>query len=149
MTKITYVQEVVLEHQSDACLIWPYGLDGRGYPFLKVNRRRVIGTRHICTLTHGAPPSPTHQAAHSCGNPSCVNPRHLRWATPKENVADKLLHGTDNTGSRNGRAKLNEDMVRAIRCDRRRRTEIAASYGVSDTTIRQIKDGTSWRHVSQ
>jgi hypothetical protein len=34
------------------------------------------------------------QAAHSCGQASCVNPAHLRFATAVENAADKNIHGT-------------------------------------------------------
>jgi hypothetical protein len=53
-------------------------------------------TRVMCKLAHGPAPTPKHHAAHSCGkgHEACINPKHLRWATPRENAADAKLHGT-------------------------------------------------------
>ncbi|WP_292637037.1 hypothetical protein [Mesorhizobium sp.] len=52
--------------------------------------RRV--SRLVCEEVHGPPPSPDHEAAHSCdnGDLGCATKRHLSWKTPKENTADKF-----------------------------------------------------------
>jgi hypothetical protein len=42
-----------------------------------------------------------HQAAHGDGNPGNNVLSNLRWATPKENAADMLVHGTRLFGSKN------------------------------------------------
>ena len=42
---------------------------------------------------------------HLCGNHWCVNPKHLKVGTPKENSDDKYLHGTMPFGERNGMKK--------------------------------------------
>lgn len=69
---------------------------------------------------------------------------NLRWATRKENAADRKLHGTNTQGERNGRALLCEAKVRAIRADKRKLREIAADYGVSHSTIHYAKCGRNW-----
>jgi hypothetical protein len=50
--------------------------------------------RFVCTLAHGEPPTPTHQAAHECGNGhhNCINPKHLKWRTPLENSLQAKIH---------------------------------------------------------
>lgn len=30
-----------------------------------------------------------------CHNRGCVNPRHLRWGTRQDNIADRILDGTN------------------------------------------------------
>jgi hypothetical protein len=52
---------------------------------------REAAHRAMCRLIHGNPPTPKHQAAHSCGNGrrGCVHPGHLRWATDAENRAER------------------------------------------------------------
>src|SRR5271157_4590362 len=91
---LRFLQEVVLTYESDTCLTWPFGKGGDGHGMISLDGRRRLVNRLVCKIYHGAPPSQRHQAAHNCGFSSCVNYRHLRWATPAENTADKILHGT-------------------------------------------------------
>jgi hypothetical protein len=85
----TFFETVVLAHESDECLLWPFALNYMGYG--KLGGRIV--SRLVCRAVYGPPPR-DHEAAHSCTNKNCVSARHLRWATHKENEADKYLHGT-------------------------------------------------------
>ncbi len=92
--------------KDDACLIWPfkrhnktkYAIWTRTTDGGKVvrGRRSPYIAREICYRLYGEPPTPEHQAAHSCGkgHEGCVNGSHLRWATPSENENDKKGHGT-------------------------------------------------------
>ena len=63
----------------------------------------------------GPPPSPIHQAAHNDGNPHNDVLGNLRWATPKENCADRVVHGTLRYGSRHARTKTSVETVRRAR----------------------------------
>lgn len=48
----------------------------------------VLVTRQVCTWYQGLPPTPAHEAGHTCpgGERSdCVNPQHLQWMTREEN----------------------------------------------------------------
>jgi len=131
-------------HQGDACLLWPYAT-ARGYGKAWAGDRLVNVHNHICRTVHGAPPTPRHQAAHTCGVRLCVSPHHLRWATQAENEADKLLHGRHTRGERNGFAKLTRAAVSAIRAQPEKRLiDWAAEYGVSKQTICKARLRQTW-----
>lgn len=69
--------------------------------------------RLVARTFHGEPPSPAHHAAHNDGVPSNNRESNIRWATPAENQADRLLHGTAPRAA-DGRF-LKADMVRKAR----------------------------------
>lgn len=93
-----FYRQVVLPYDGDECLLWPYAALSSGYATLHLNGRAQIVSRLVCEETYGPPPTRHHEAAHRCGKGhlGCVTRSHLRWATPTENQADKLLSGTDN-----------------------------------------------------
>ena len=110
--------EKALATETDDCIIWPFcRLSKDGYAVISANGRNTIVSRIVCERVYGLAPSPTHQAAHSCGNGhlGCINHQHLRWATPKENCADKKLHGTERRGENTVHAKLTETDIPKIR----------------------------------
>lgn len=160
LTPLSYRRNVctpwIEEHVNwtgDDCLIWPFQrLQDSGAAAVKYKGRQTIAARVMCELAHGKPPTPEHQAAHSCGkgHEGCVNPKHLRWATPVENNADKRLHGTHVEGERIPWAKLTEAKVRDIR----RRAGSASwsalgrAFSVRASTIGKIIHRQSWRHVA-
>lgn len=107
-------------------------------------------SRTILTAFIGPPPTSKHEAAHGDGNISNNQLGNLRWATPKENTADKWLHGTMRNGSQMHASKLSEKKVIAIR--RLSRTgmvgaQIAKKYNVARNTIYDIVHRRTWAHV--
>ena len=86
------------------CLLWPYGKNSSGYGQTSIESggKLVTASRIMCMLAHGEPEHHMLDAAHSCGNRPCVNPNHLRWATPEQNMQDTRLH---KTGSYRDRAR--------------------------------------------
>jgi hypothetical protein len=133
------------------CLIWPYAKMTNGYPLTWWNNKKAGGHRVMCELANGPPPSPEHEAAHSCGNGrnSCISPVHLNWKTPMENSAEKYAHGTMTMGSASPFAKLTEYDIPIIRkmFETKSDVEIAKKFGVSDSAIYLIRKGHNWRHV--
>lgn len=140
-------------YSDDACLIYPFkGRSARGYAIASVRRQTVGAHRLMCTLAHGEPPSPNLHAAHSCGVRDCVNPRHLRWATAKSNLADRVAHGTMIRGSQQHNAKLNEEQVTEITkrlLAGESQKALGDEFGVSRGSVKAIARGQTWKHVTQ
>ena len=87
---------------SNKCLFWPWGTAGEGYAVMRLNGEMIYVSRLVCEQIHGAPPTPFHQTAHSCGKGhlGCIAGNHVRWATRAENEQDKKQHGTYYRGTR-------------------------------------------------
>lgn len=133
-----------------ACLTWPFGYAGAGYASpVTIGDRTALACIFMCEAAHGAKPSSEHEVAHSCGNgvKRCIHPKHIRWATPAENDADKDVHGTRVRGTNQPAAKLDEAAVRLIRQMTESQQLIAKRFGVSRSAIRQVLSGKTWSHV--
>lgn len=145
---LRWIHEVALRWEEDACLEWPFAknLDGRGVVYF--DGKNIPAHRLIARFALGEPPEPNYHAAHSCGmgHSGCVNPRHLRWATCKENVNDTLAHGTRNRGERHGSSRLTEAIVREIRSMEGALSQegIAKKFGISREHVRNIHQRRRW-----
>jgi hypothetical protein len=74
----------------------------------------------------------------------------LRWGTKRDNWFDKIAHGTDQRGSRDGNAKLTEEGVLAIRAAREAgetKASIAARYGITPSAVYMIEHRKRWAHI--
>lgn len=139
--------EAAAASSTDDCILWPYPLLDSGYGQLAVNGRRWTAHRLALVMASGVDRDGMHAAHGDCHNRACINPRHLYWATPSGNAADKVRDGTSQRGHRAGRAKLTEADVYSIRsalADGEYQTVVAARFGVSQTTISSIATGQTW-----
>jgi hypothetical protein len=89
--------------------------------------------------------TPNDVVMHSCDNPICVNPSHLKIGTTLDNVKDR---------DRKGRlcSILKPSDIPDIRDSLRRgicAAEIAAVYGVKPATIQNIAAGRTWAWVPE
>lgn len=132
-----------LDHESDMCLFWPFSLNVKGYGVVRWRGRSTIASKVVCELAHG-PIAYGQEAAHSCGNPACCNPKHLRAASSAENKADMKSHGTALCGERNPMAKLTAGQVAEIRKRGGNQSELARKFGVDPKTINLIVRGVNW-----
>lgn len=139
----------MLSDETDDCILWPYGRNTYGYGVMQYEGRPQATHRVSCLLAHGDPPSPRHtDAAHSCRNRHCFNPRHLRWATRQENLHDMLRDGTSTRGSKSGHAKLTEQDVLLIReqvAAGVQQKVFAEKFGVHAVTISSIVTRRNWQ----
>ena len=134
-----------LTYTGNDCLIWPFAKTKHyGYPVIGWEGKNQRVPRLVCTLVHGSCPE-GHETAHNCGNRVCINPKHLRWATHRENCADKIKHGTSLTGERNGNSILTQKQVELIRASREGPKALSLRYGISQQQICGIQQGYSWR----
>lgn len=144
--------EAALHSDTDECVFWLRAKkpDGRGN--IKYQGRFYTPARLVCILAYGAPPAPSLEAAHSCGNGhlSCINPRHLRWATPVENAADREMHGRQVKGSMCHMAKLAERDIPTIRRllqSGMTLQAIANRYRVNRQSIANVRDRKTWSWI--
>ncbi|MGE0584101.1 MAG: HNH endonuclease [Flavobacteriaceae bacterium] len=137
----SFITAIAIPFDADICLEWPFLRNAQGYGQVQWGGRKQLAHRVVCEEVHGGAPSQRHQAAHGCGNSSCVNPHHLRWATPKENDADKLRHGTLQFGERHPNARLSDDDVDTIRRLRGRisQAEIGRMFGIRQSSVSRIQ----------
>lgn len=143
-----FFKNEVLNFKGEECLFWPYLKSRTGYAVVSMDSKRGYASRYACEAVNGPPPTPGHEAAHSCGNgrQGCVNPGHLSWKTPKENSADKIFHGTSGKGEKNPGARLTSEQVLAIRSVRGSEPQhvTASRFGVSRSNVQHIQTRNSW-----
>jgi hypothetical protein len=144
-----FIANVIIPFDGDECLIWPFYRSPQGVAKTSRNGQSQIVSRVVCERVYGPPPTDKHEAAHSCGkaHEGCVNPKHLRWATPVENAQDKLVHGTNLSGERHNMAKLCWQDVTEIRMLKGylSQREIGDMYGVNKENIGYIHRGKRWK----
>ncbi len=90
------------------------------------------------------------ECAHIDGNPSNCHFTNLKWATHKENINDKVAHGTNLFGEKCIQSQIdNGDVVRifemrsqGISCH-----EIGKEFGLHPCYVRLILTGKRWAHL--
>lgn len=88
---------------------------------------------------------------HSCDNPPCVNPRHLRAGTQVENILDMKRKGRAPSykAEKNPRTKLTWDDVRSIREGYKEgivtRKTLGELYGITESSIGRILGHHTWK----
>jgi len=142
--------ERCLTHEGNDCLVWPFNRCGRsGIPQITISRTTRSPARIICEKVYGPPPTPKHEAAHSCGNShlGCVNRNHIRWATHAENEMDKRKHGTAPIGEAHGMAKITDEIALEIIHSKESLTKVSARFGISYGTAGKIRRREKWKHL--
>lgn len=91
---------------------------------------------------------------HSCDNPCCCNPDHLRCGNAKENMNDKKERNREKylRGSDLPHTILNEDDVYKIKEDllnNHDATELAKQYNVNPKVIMDIRATKTWKYIHE
>lgn len=131
----------------DECWPWTACVDRRGYGRIGVDGKKGLASQ-VSLVLDGRPRPTGGHALHSCHNPTCVNPRHLRWGTHAENMRDKIAIGNQPRGEKHGIAKLTEEKVRAIRAMPGSNSQIAKAFNVTPSLIHYVQRRKIWRHVA-
>ena len=123
--------------------------------YLRIDLRRDGQTFHRqlhCLVLESfvGPCPPGMECAHDDGVRTNCALDNLQWKTRRDNHADKLRHGTHQSGEANGAAKLSAEDVRQIRAQRGflSQTHLAHMFGVTNSTIHLIHAGRNWRHAA-
>jgi hypothetical protein len=117
-----------------------------GYFRVKASNRLWL-VHQLVLMAFVGPKVGNQQCCHNNGNPKDNRVENLRWDDPKHNVADRLVHGTHQLGSKNHRAKLTEQQAIEILLSKDRIKDIAEKYSVSPSLVCNIKSGCRWPHL--
>jgi hypothetical protein len=140
--------EMAVDYTGNDCLIWPYHRNWNGYGVIEFRGQRNYRVhRIICERRHGPTPADKQVAMHLCGTPACVAPAHLRWASQRENLADRVNHGTMTRGARLPHTKLKEADIPRIRTLAKlgtNNTQLAKRFGVTRKAISHLVNRKTW-----
>lgn len=78
--------------KTDSCWLW-IGGQSKGYGQLKIDKKRVYAHRFSFEYHNDMILLPSQLLLHSCDNPACVNPQHLRIGSHLDNTTDMIERG--------------------------------------------------------
>ena len=91
------------------------------------------------------------QILHSCDNPCCINPEHLRVGTNYDNVQDRQAKNRQAKGISHGRHKLTENEVLEIKrlysTGKYTQQELSDNFNMSRSHICNIINNKFWKHI--
>lgn len=133
------------ERPTTPCIEWRGCRDKDGYGLRKFRRKRWRAHRAAYVESVGEL-EPGVIVRHQCDNRACTNPEHLVAGSLSENAIDKSLRSP-----RGSNLKLSPEQVleiwRQLQAGRSQRV-IARDFGVSRRTVRSIKTGYTWAHLT-
>lgn len=133
------------------CWEWPGSRTPLGYGLIWSSGRTLLAHRVSWELHNNEIIPEGMIVLHSCDNPACVNPAHLSIGRMADNSEDMKAKGRQARGAKIPTAVLDETAVRAIRSLRVGgipTRNLAAMFGVSQTTVCQVLSGKTWKHVA-
>lgn len=139
--------------KSDGCWLWTGSTSSRGYGnFVVGGNINCLAHRLSWAIANQQEAPMDKVMRHKCDTPLCVNPAHLELGTQKENIADAKRRGHYIFGEHNGKAKLTDFEVYAMRrlhyVDGLTIVEVGRRYNVTGDTAWSAIRGKTWAHVA-
>jgi len=146
-TSLEVFRELVLL-ETDDHVLWPLGVDVGGYG--RVHLANDMSRKAHQMALERREERPTgriacHVAGLGCPK-SCINYRHLYWGTHAQNMADKVIDGTNQPT----RGRLDPEAIRVIRnlAGTVPQQELADRFGVKRQSISLVLNGRTWTNVA-
>ena len=142
--------ERVQKNALSECWPWLGFRDKPGYGRLSYQGQMISAHRLAWQLHNSQLIPPGKCVLHSCDNPPCCNPAHLRVGTLEGNNADRAAKNRGNRpiGEANPKHKMTWADVREIRrlysTKQANRVALAATYNVWASTISDIVKMRTW-----
>jgi hypothetical protein len=146
--------EYSIDPVTGCWIVVSHALNCTGYPLVQRNGQRMHAHRYSYELAFDPIPDGLY-VCHHCDNKRCINPEHLFLGTQADNMQDAVQKGriargihVAHYGEANGRSKLIEADVRAIRADKTlTQGELGKRFGIGHVQISRIKSGERWVHI--
>lgn len=137
---------------ENGCLIWKNATQkSRGYGWLWYKGRPMLANRLALQMKLKKDLADNIFACHTCNNPPCCNPEHLKEGTNQENMDYKVSSGRQSRlkGEENPDSVLTTEQVIEIRAlqDLFSKRELSEMFSVSSVTIANIIKRKSWKHI--
>jgi hypothetical protein len=138
---------IIYSINDEGCFIMYGGTTAdMGYRRITKQGKQEFAHRYVYRIYNGEIP-PHYVVRHTCHNPKCVNPAHLKVGTHKQNMEDKAKRDIFK-GEGSCQAKLNDEKAREIYLSTDSVTNLANKYGVGRSTVQSIRSDKSWTHVT-
>lgn len=140
---------------SNGCWDWLGSVRPDGYGKITSSGKQYLAHRLAYCIWRGMAMESEKLVLHKCNNKRCCNPSHLYAGTQAENVNDAIRAGVKfgswNIGRYNGmgnpNAKLTPRAIEGIKAAIKKGLslkQIRNKFGISNTPIYKIKNGTHW-----
>lgn len=139
------------QRMPNGCIVWTGAKDKDGYG--KFNKKGWPGRAHRAAyaVTHGPIPQGA-MVRHTCDNPPCINPDHLRIGNALDNATDRVQRDRfDKTNPRYNRVRLSMEAAQEIRAKYRagaRQRDLAQQYGVGRDQISRVVNNLNWKETA-
>lgn len=136
----------------DECWPWKRARSKKNYGRFAI-KYRVVNAQRVAYVLANGPFDESLFILHSCDNPCCQNPNHLRVGTNKENHEEKMAKGRQGAahGERSGRAKLKTNQVLEMRkifaAGGVTKAQIAKMFSIAAITVSNIINRKRWSHI--
>ena len=135
-----------VDDPDDACWEWIASKNMSGYgQIMMPGGRPMLASRFAMLITHGTIPD-GYDVLHQCDNPPCVRPDHLKFGTHTDNMREMVARKRRLRGHVLVASQVIE--IRSINPQTpSERREVAALFGVSAGTVKNIVERKSWDQV--
>lgn len=136
------------EWEPGACWEWTGARDADGYGQLHMHvgdRKRTLKAHRVAfVIKHGQLES-RDCVLHSCHNPACCNPDHLRIGTHARNMRDRREAGRYGRPHQSRLTKAEVVRMRERYAEVRNIKDVAAEFGRTRSCVGRVVHGRVWR----
>lgn len=120
--------------------------NGKGYYRVGIGKK-LLFVHRLVAEKYVPNPENKPQVNHKDGDKTNNNAENLEWVTNQENRNHAMKHGLCFTGEKCPWSKLTAEQVSFIRLHTEINSkEMALTFGISDSHVRQIRRNESWKY---
>lgn len=150
------IERIGWEVAENECWIYNGPRRRWGYTCVYIAGRGTLAAHRVSYEVYVGPIPDGLILMHSCDNPPCINPKHLRPGTNHENTQDMLAKGRHRTapharGRRRNTGKLTPEQVLEIRRLHDvlgvSRAELMHQFGISRSQVGKVVTRFQWKDI--
>jgi hypothetical protein len=144
----------IVSEDLGACWVWIGAHDSYGYGRFTYLGERIQAHRYSY-IKYIGPIKKIDNILHRCDFPPCVNPKHLRLGTKRDNLLDALTKKrhfvpTPPKGEKHSHARLTNIQIIKIRerySNGDSVKDISKDFSINQSTISRIVNRRTWNHI--